>query len=228
MAQVLVEADYRMKLIGIGLETPKAKIPSYVSKANPSAVARNALQRWYFQPSYDCILVSDDNLAMEMVNSSVELVGEGERVGADGVRVQAGNTDRASQTFCTAFTKEYRNLASVEPVYAELQNMCDMAIVAAYIQHQDYYKMAGWDMAVLSDEKRFPIEVHEAPQQVETAVNAIWKGNKLMTPIGGGVNIQARQALKAENMKHDEQGALSDVRQSISTKDIPANAWWWD
>jgi hypothetical protein len=31
-AQVLVEADYRMKLIGIGLETPPVKIESYVSR----------------------------------------------------------------------------------------------------------------------------------------------------------------------------------------------------
>ncbi|MEM7317103.1 MAG: DUF1598 domain-containing protein, partial [Planctomycetota bacterium] len=47
-AQVLVEADYRMKLIGIGLEKPPVKIVSYVQRANPSDVARNAMQRWYF------------------------------------------------------------------------------------------------------------------------------------------------------------------------------------
>jgi hypothetical protein len=47
-AQVLVEADYRMKLIGIGLEKPPApiKIPSFVSRAEPRSVSRNALQRW--------------------------------------------------------------------------------------------------------------------------------------------------------------------------------------
>jgi hypothetical protein len=227
-AQVMVEADYRMKLIGIGLVEPMAKIPSYVSKANPRDVSRNALQRWYFQPNYDCLSVSDDDLAMELVNSNMNLIGEDERVGADGVRARTGRADRASQAFCSAFTKQYGNLAAHDPVYAELKNLCDLAIVAAYIQHQDYYKMAGWEMDVLGDEDRFAIEVHQEPKQVETAVNAIWKGNLLMTPIGGGVNIQARQALTGENMKYETQGKADELRKAISIKDIPADQWWWD
>ena len=35
-AQVMVEADYRMKLIGIGLETPPVKMVSYVDRAEPA------------------------------------------------------------------------------------------------------------------------------------------------------------------------------------------------
>ena len=37
-AQVMIEADYRMKLIGIGLERPPVKLASYVDKANPAMV----------------------------------------------------------------------------------------------------------------------------------------------------------------------------------------------
>ena len=59
-AQVLVEADYRMKLIGIGLEQPPVRLKSYVARANPSQVGRNALQRWYFVPDYQCVRVSED------------------------------------------------------------------------------------------------------------------------------------------------------------------------
>jgi len=47
-AQVLVEADYRMKLIGIGLEEPPVRMTSYVRAASPAQVSRNAMQRWYF------------------------------------------------------------------------------------------------------------------------------------------------------------------------------------
>ena len=39
-AQVMVEADYRMKLIGIGLEVPPVKIMSYVDRAiRPTSAA---------------------------------------------------------------------------------------------------------------------------------------------------------------------------------------------
>ena len=43
-----VEADYRMKLIGIGIEKPAVAMASYVDLTNPAAVAKNAMQRWYF------------------------------------------------------------------------------------------------------------------------------------------------------------------------------------
>src|SRR5262249_16764404 len=55
-AQLLVKADYRMKLIGIGLERPPVKqLVSWVDRVNPTAVSRNALQRWYFVPNYECV-----------------------------------------------------------------------------------------------------------------------------------------------------------------------------
>ena len=41
-AQVLVEADYRMKLIGIGMERAPVKITSYVERANPFAATGQA------------------------------------------------------------------------------------------------------------------------------------------------------------------------------------------
>ena len=59
-AQVMVEADYRMKLIGIGLERPPVQLRSYVDRANPATVSRNAMQRWYFVPEYKCVRTSED------------------------------------------------------------------------------------------------------------------------------------------------------------------------
>ncbi len=227
-AQVLVEADYRMKMIGIGLETPMAKIPSFVSKANPAAVSRNALQRWYFTPNYDCVRVSEDDNAMQLVGNGVKLISEDERVTADGTRSRSITKDRASMAFCTAFTKQYAKLAETTPVYAQLRNLIDMSIVAAYIQKQDYYGQAGWDMELFSDEQSFPVETYETPRQVETAVNAVWKGNQLMTPVGGGVNIQALKAVTGSNMKYEEEGEIKKAHASTSVNGLEAGQWWWD
>jgi hypothetical protein len=49
-----------------------------------------------------------------------------------------------------------------------------------------------------------------------------------MTPVGGGVNIQARQALQSENLLKDEKGALKQLQQSVKLSDLPADQWWWD
>lgn len=227
-AQVMVEADYRMKLIGIGLEQPAANIRSYISLANYAAMARNAMARWWFVPDYQHIRVSEDGLAAEFVGNGVKLVGEDEVVGKDGSRQQVGRQNRASQRFTEGFTNKYGQLADRDPVYAQLRNCIDMLIVAALMQQNDYYGQAGWDLSVLGDEKVFPVETYNAPKQVASAVNSIWKGSRLATPVGGGVEIRAKQVLDAENLLADEKGEVDAARKSVSLADLPADKWWWD
>jgi hypothetical protein len=227
-ARVLVEADYRMKLIGIGLEQLPVPMASYVERANPSQIASNAMERWFFVPNYDGVSVSDDGLAMKLNDRGVKLVGENERVGADGKRAASGKTNRASASFCLDFTKKYSMIADRVPVYAEMRNLIDSAIAAAYIQQQDFYGQANWDMAVFGDESKFAVETHTAPQQVETAVNAIWKGNTLMTPLGGGVNVQPRQALTSERLVVETDGATNELKQTVAPTKLAEGQWWWD
>jgi len=226
-AQVLVEADYRMKLIGIGIETPPVKIASYVSKASPASVSRNALQRWFFEPNYDCVSMSDDGLAMELVGEGVKLIGEGEQVQADGTRANAGNSgSRASELFCQGFTSNYPALAKKVPVYGQLRNLMDMAIAAAHIQEQDFAGKAEWSMEVFGDEEKFPVEVYETPKTVETACTAVFKGSTLMTPVGGGVVMFPAKALEKHNVKVDAK--VSETRSSVTLEKLEKSQWWWD
>jgi len=165
-AQVMVEADYRMKLIGIGLERPP--------------VGRRA----------------------------------------------AVGTNRASQAFINSFTKRYPELAARSPVYAELRNLIDLTVAAAYIQQEDLYEKAGWRMDFLGDEAKFAVHTYNAPKQVASTVAAVWKGNRLMTPIGGGVQIEAQRALFLENLLEDENGKVAKLRQDTKIE-LAEGQWWW-
>ena len=227
-ARVMVEADYRMKLIGIGLERPAVKIPSWVSQARPGAIARNAMQRWYFVPDYESVRVSEDSLAMELIGRSVRLVSEDEMVTAAGTRVVRGNKDRASERFVTAFTDKYPELAAKNPVYADLRNLIDMSVVAAFMQRNDYYGQSSWAMEIFGTEQIFSVEKHTAPTQVETAVNAIWKGRRLLTPIGGGVHIRPLNALASDHLIVDQGGQLKTQRDKVSVNHLADGQWWWD
>ena len=226
-AQVLVEADYRMKLIGIGSEKPPIRLKSYVARANPAAVSRNAMQRWFFTPDYERLKMSDDGLAVEIIGEGVRLIGEDEMVSQDGSRRQVGATNRASQGFVKAFTKSYSRLAEKSPVYAQLRNCIDLAIVAALINEKDYYTKADWSMDLFGDESQYPIQTYNAPKQVAAAVNSIWKGSTLMTPIGGGVQIRATDALKSVNLTSDESGELALTRDTV-LEENESDRWWWD
>lgn len=225
-AQVLVEADYRMKLIGIGLEQPPVKLVSYVDRASPAQVSRNALERWFFVPDYQCVRVSEDRTAAELVGDGVKLVGEGEVVSGDGHRKATGTQSAASMAYTMSFTKVYSELAARSPVYAELRNLIDLTITAALLQKEDLYSRAGWKPQILGDESKYAVETLSAPRQVPNAVNALWKGARLMTPIGGGVVIDAAQALSDENLLSDN-GKLSKTQQEVKLN-LAKGQWWWD
>jgi len=227
-AQVLVEADYRMKLIGIGLEPPLVKMNTFIDKAN-AATSVNGLIRWFFVPDYQCLRIAGDGTAMEMVGEGVKLVDENEVVLAGGQRrIAAGEKSRASTLFTTSFTQKYAELSARKPIYSQLRNLIDMTVVAAFIQQQDYFGQSGWTMPTLMSEEKFPIQTYQAPVQVETVVTSVWKGNRLMTPVAGGVTIQPKQALSSENLLQDERGATAHAKQEISLKDLKPGQWWWD
>lgn len=227
-AQVMVEADYRMKLIGIGLEAPPARFKSYVASVKLGTLSQNAMCRWWFVPDYQRVRISADGHAAELVGNGVKLVGEDEVVANDGTRRQQGRQNRASRKFTDGFTRHYAEIARNSPVFGQLRNCIDMLVAAAFIQHNDLYSQAGWDLSILGDEQAYRVENYNAPQQVATAVNAIWKGSSFATPMGGGVQIQASQALNSENVLADEKQEVEKARNSIDLSELPADQWWWD
>jgi Protein of unknown function (DUF1598) len=227
-AQVMVEADYRMKLIGIGIEPPPVKMATYIDRASPTDVSRNALQRWFFTPNYECVRVAEDDYAMELVGQGVKLIGESELVQGDGARVAGRGQSKASQVYCDSFTANYPQIAARHPVYAQLKNLIDLAIAAAFIQKHDYYGQAGWKLETIGDERKLPIETYEAPKQVETACTAVWKGTRLMTPVGGGVQMDPRQALETSRLLKDEKGAVKQARAEVKLDGLAKGQWWWD
>lgn len=227
-AQVLVEADYRMKLIGIGLERLPIRFQSFVDRSAATSGSANAMERWYFQPDYECVMVSEDGLGMGLTGNAVRLVGASELVGAGGKRGERAGANRASEEFCKEFTERFDEIANAVPVYAQMRNLIDLSIAAAFIQQQDYATQAGWQMSVFMDETQMPVEKYAAPNQVETAVNAVWKGTTLLTPLGGGVTMVPRRALKPEVMRKDTAGELVKPRHDVAPGDLAAGQWWWD
>ena len=222
-AQVLVEADYRMKRIAIGIEPPPIKMTTFLSALDSPREA--TLQRWWFTPADDGIRIADGHLAMELIGQGVKLQAEDIRIGPDGVRAAAEKPGKASQLFCSAFTKKYPDIAAASPVYAQLRNMMDLAVCAAFLRRHDLYARAGWTADVLRDEARLRCEILPAPKQVACVVNWQWKGSRLLTPAGGGVSIDAEAAIDTHRELGDDNGQLSQQRGA--TRPV-GDRWWWD
>ncbi len=224
-ARVLVEADYRMKRIGIGAETPPVKMTTFLGAL--SSAPQGTLQRWWFTPDYKCVRLAPDKLAAELVGQGVQLLAEDKLIGADGSLAQAGaKPNKASELFTLSFTRKYPEIAAASPVYAQLRSLIDLAIAAALIRRLDYYEQAAWPAETFRDEAILPVETLPAPRRVPCVVNSLWKGNRLLTPAGGGVSIRPDEALLSENLLSDEGGAVARLRSDVS---LPAaDRWWWD
>ncbi len=229
-ARVLVEADYHMKLIGIGLEQPPVRLTTFIEKSTPTSIGKNALARWFFQPNYDCVTLSDDGLAMQLTGSGVKLVGEDESVTRDGQRKNSKGVNAASRAYCTSFTKMYDRMAERSPLWGELRNLMDISIASAFIQKAGLFEEANWKMDVFGDESKYPVEKFSSPTHVAPVANAVWKGNYLMTPIAGGVSIQPRVALNSDRVKQDDDGKIASARSESETKlgALADGQWWWD
>ena len=109
----------------------------------------------------------------------------------------------------------------VSPVYAELRNLIDIAIVAAYLNQEGIFAKAEWTMPTLGDETKYSIETGSPLMYAPAACNIVSKGGRLMTPTGGGVQIQPQVALNEENLV-DNDAKFAKVSQ------LPEGQWWWN
>ena len=96
------------------------------------------------------------------------------------------------------------------------------------MQKFDLYNKAELELGAIGDESRYPVETYNAPKQVASAVSAMWKGQRLMTPIGGGVEIRPGMALDSSNLMSDDQGTLQQSYKANDLSTLQADQWWWD
>jgi len=188
------------------------------------------LQRWWFTPNYECVRLSDDRLAMELVGQGVQLQSDDKVIGPGGKLLNpaaAGQTNPASTLFTTAFTKKYPEIAAASPVYAQLRNMIDLAVLGAFLRKSGWYNRLDREFDLLLGAKALPIESLPTPRKAPCAVNSLWKGSRLFTPAGGGVSLMPTRALSPDSLLKDDTGKLTAEHGKQSAA-VPTDRWWWD
>lgn len=224
-ARVLVEADYRMKLIAIDLEPPPVPLRTFLGGLE--AAPRNTLQRWWFRPDEACLRVAEDGRACELVGRSVRLSTEDLAIGPDGRLVNRGGTaGAAAKTFAGAFTARYPQIADRSAVFAQLRNAVDLLVVAAYMRREGWQTAIAWDGAALRDERTVPTATLPPPRRMPCAVNVVWKGRVLLAP-AGGVSIEPEELIAADRVAVAPAGVLEE-RRSTSGGRPDGDRWWWD
>lgn len=230
VARTIVEADYHMKLVGMGLEEGTLGVESYLDtvEARGAAPPMNVL-RWWFTLNYESIAASEGHDAFEFVGQGVQVLSENELLDARGERIHTGKSDELTARFARSFTKEFDKLKAKYPVYAELENIFDLALVAAVMRAEDLPGQANWHMTHFGDEEAFQVELGVAPKQVDTVLNHRVISNKqFIAGISGGVAFRPQPLVEAKAIKTDPTGDLAHDRKAAATADLPKGVWWWD
>jgi hypothetical protein len=186
-ARVMIGADYRMKRIGMGIEpAPVRDLPAFTQLMRASGRGmRNMLPRWWLAPDYEAVLRDADGLAWELRGSSVKTMTESDAVAARGAGGQAGRADPAAEKWAEIMTERYDQLALADPVFGQLRNCMDLAVVAALIVKEDLAAKAGASLPMLMDENGLETTKLPAPKQVESKATLARQGRNWMIACGG-------------------------------------------
>ncbi len=232
VAQVLVEADYRMKLIGLAkLDTGKL-IPSYFDLLKAAGQTKGApleALRWWLTMKYAAIAHNTDRNYFEIQGSSVLVQSENQFVNSQGQHVPTGVSEPVNLRFAQNFTQKYNELAQRDLVFADMRNIFDMALVAALCRQENLHEKAGWNLGVFAPAGAYQPVAVQAPTVVESVMNhRVYNGGKdIVVQVAGGV--QADVAAMARDAKlAKEDASLDKVGQNAKNPALPRGRWWWD
>jgi hypothetical protein len=233
-AAVLVEADYHMKLIGMGLvegvdgmESYLDSLKSEMQRGGESSPPAMSVLRWWFSLDYDSIGKSENHDSFELIGRGSKVLSENELLAAQGQRVPTGTSDFLNRQFAEEFTAQFRELAREYPVYGELRNIFDLALAVALIQSEGLAERVGWKPGLLVSRDHLRLPQGAVPREVDTVINhRVINQRHIVAGVSGGVMVAPGDVLKATRATDSADKAIA--RPAVPPKDLASGAWWWD
>lgn len=229
-ARVLVAADYRMKRLAMNFDpAPIAGLPSYLQMVKPGG-RQAALPRWWLATNYQPMLTDADGLAWELRGPGVKAMTEEDFLLANGDRVHSGKASPTAQKWANNMTAKYDELSKRDPIFGELRNCMDLAIVSALIFKENLAARASCDLSTLLSSDGPAVDVFPAPKQVDTRASFIQKGDNYVISASGGVLIHSWGV--ADNKERSE--SLAPIRAKaapVAEKNAAGSrpgSWWWN
>ncbi len=237
--RVLVEADYRMKLVGMGLEPSIPEIPSYLSRVElqpDGALPPMDVVRWWFTLNYDDVTADENRETFSFAGKGVKVLSENEMIDDLGRRIHTGTSSGPTREFARDFTRHFEKIAAEYPIYNQLKNIFDLALVTSLIRHQGLADRANWQPTFFGTNGRqltYQPELEPAPREVDSVINhrVITERKESSTlkhtivGVSGGIRFDALEAISTDAIKLDA-GLSGNAAQSRPEKD--ATNWWWD
>jgi len=222
-AQVLIAADYRMKRLGMGLDpAPISGLPSYLSMMRSARGTSVAMPRWWLEPNYEPLLRSPDELAWELRGASVKAMTEEEFLTADGSKQRARRPNPLAQRWADNMTEKYDELAVADPIFGQLRNCMELAIVGALVVKERLTEKAGYSMPILLDPADVKALEFVAPKQVDSVASVMKKSGGWVISASGGISLNSW--LVADKVQQNDAPAAIRAKAAVNEN----THWWWN
>ena len=179
-AAVCIEADYLLKMFGLGLiESPTPKVKSYMALSTSA----HKPHRFAFECAYDPMGVSPDGNAFEFRGPSLKVVTS--LYSVEKQDVKEGEIAPAAKYYTRDFSRHFEDVARHVPAFADLANLSDLAVVSALIRKEELHAKAGWDLSWVLDPVACKIDLVKAPASAQTLCQYRQYGNQTIFVAGG-------------------------------------------
>ena len=231
VARVIVEADYRMKLIGINKLDAGKDIPGYFDLLPVSQQKNKSTMdalRWWLTVQCDSVLHSADKNVFEIQGSSVLCLSENQLITAEGKHVPTGQSEETNRLFAQNFTANYAKLAEKDLVFADAQNIFDLALCSALIQNEGLRGKTGWNMGVFAPQGAYAPNSYSAPKEVDSVVNhRVYRGRDIVVQAAGGVRCDV-MAVAKDPKRNKVSTQLDGLTTTSNSPQSAQGRWWWD
>lgn len=231
IASVIVEADYRMKEIGIGKRQGPKGMKSYfdlLTRSEQRGSGSMDALRWWMAVGYDAINMSPNGKVFEFSGEAIQCLSEDQVVGNNGDRQGTGKASRGNAKFAELFTKHLPELAVQDTVFADLENVFDLAMVSALVQSHGLGQKVGWVPQAFAAHNGFTTQPVQVPEELMTAAHfRVYDGRNVVIQVAGGVRVDMSKLLSdKDRMKTVE--TLTVEAPKASPIGQQNARWWWD
>ncbi len=242
-ANVMVQADYDMKLLADGNDAPPVPgLISYMSLNYQRAVAeigsdsdgssQGLLDRFWFYPGVVSYVQTSADVALE--TCQVVLLTEAEVIARSGETEGTGQANPLAKQFADSLTESYDNLTAHRPIYRELESLFRFVALAKILKQENSFAAAqlnadgllrSYRVNDVKVERQLPGRWNVREYNNRYTEGSIVHTHSLLLPCCGGVDIDINKPDRVSVPARLDQ--LADTRHElIKSRSGPETLSW--